>query len=163
MKYKYFMIRTINLLLVLGLLAGYQTVLYVRGKEEKITSMQTKINQLEGDKETMAEALGLTPEGEDFSGTGNGGNTYKDGTYTGSADGFGGPVEVSVQVENGAISDIEITAAEKEDEAYLSLAVSIIDTIIENQTAEVDTVSGATYSSTGIKNAVAQALENAVQ
>lgn len=163
MKYKYFIIRTVNLLLVLGLLAGYQTVLYVRGKEEKITSLQTQINQLEGEKQTMTEVLGISEDGSDPSGTADSGKVYNDGAYTGSAEGFGGPVEVSVTIEGGAISDIEVTSAEKEDEAYLSLAVAIIDDIIDKQTAEVDTISGATYSSTGIKNAVAQALEEASQ
>lgn len=164
MKYKYFIIRTINLLLVLGLLASYQAVLYVRGQKEEMVSMQTQINQLEGEKEAIAAAFGVSTDGADVSGDGTeNGSSYADGTYTGSAEGFGGPVDVSVTVENGAISDIEITSAAGEDEAYLSLAISIIDDIIENQTTEVDTVSGATYSSTGIKNAVAQALEEAAQ
>ena len=38
----------------------------------------------------------------------------------------------------------------------------IIDYIIDKQSSEVDTISGATFSSTGIKDAVAKALEKAV-
>ena len=53
--------------------------------------------------------------------------------------------------------------AEKEDGAYLSMAEDIIPTIIEAQSADVDTISGATFSSTGIKNASEQALEKAVK
>ena len=86
---------------------------------------------------------------------------YKDGTYTGEAQGFGGPVDVEVIIENGKISEINITSAEKEDGAYLSMAEDIIPTIIEAQSADVDTISGATFSSTGIKEAVTQALEEA--
>ena len=41
------------------------------------------------------------------------------------------------------------------------MAEDIIPTILEAQSAEVDTISGATFSSTGIKEAVAQALEEA--
>ena len=41
------------------------------------------------------------------------------------------------------------------------MAKDIIPAIIDAQSAEVDTISGATFSSTGIKNAVAQALEEA--
>ena len=48
-----------------------------------------------------------------------------------------------------------------EDGAYLSMAEDIIPTIIEAQSADVDTISGATFSSTGIKEAVTQALEEA--
>ena len=51
----------------------------------------------------------------------------------------------------------------REDEAYLSMAKDIVKTILDKQTTEVDTISGATYSSTGIKNAVGQALEGAAK
>ena len=70
-------------------------------------------------------------------------------------------MDVEVIVENGMISEINITSAQKEDGAYLSMAEDIIPTILEAQSAEVDTISGATFSSTGIKEAVAQALEEA--
>ena len=61
------------------------------------------------------------------------------------------------------ITDISIVSAEKEDGAYLSMAEDIIPTIIDAQSADVDTISGATFSSTGIKNAVAQALKEAAK
>ena len=72
-------------------------------------------------------------------------------------------ITVLVTVENGTISEIEITSADGEDKAYLSMAEDIIPKIIEAQSAEVDTISGATFSSTGIKNASEQALEQAVK
>ena len=68
-----------------------------------------------------------------------------------------------VTVENGTISEIEITSADGEDKAYLSMAEDIIPKIIEAQSAEVDTVSGATFSSTGIRDAVSEALKQAEQ
>ena len=61
------------------------------------------------------------------------------------------------------ISAIDIIEASGEDEAYLSMAKDIVKTILDKQTTEVDTISGATYSSTGIKNAVGQALEGAAK
>lgn len=88
---------------------------------------------------------------------------YTDGTYEGEGEGFGGPIQVEVTVTNGAIADINIVSAKQEDSAYLDMAKKIIDNILERQMTEVDTISGATYSSTGIKNAVIQALEKAVQ
>jgi len=72
-------------------------------------------------------------------------------------------ITVLVTVENGTISEIEITSADGEDKAYLSMAEDIIPKIIEAQSAEVDTVSGATFSSTGIRDAVSEALKQAEQ
>ena len=89
--------------------------------------------------------------------------TYKDGTYTGSSQGFGGAIKVKVTVSGEKISAIDIIEASGEDEAYLSMAKDIVKTILDKQTTEVDTISGATYSSTGIKNAVGQALEGAAK
>ena len=45
--------------------------------------------------------------------------------------------------------------------AYLSQAESVIDSILSAQSTDVDTVSGATFSSTGILNAVDDALGKA--
>lgn len=72
-------------------------------------------------------------------------------------------ITVLVTVENGTISEIEITSADGEDKAYLSMAEDIIPKIIEAQSADVNTVSGATFSSTGIRDAVSEALKQAEQ
>ena len=86
---------------------------------------------------------------------------YKDGTYTGSAQGFGGAIEVQVTLKDDEITDIQVTGASGEDSAYLSQAQSVISSIISAQSTDVDTVSGATFSSTGIINAVVDALGKA--
>ena len=88
-------------------------------------------------------------------------NVYKDGTYTGSGQGFGGAVEVQVTLANDSITDIQVTSASGEDSAYLSQAEGVINSIISAQSTDVDTVSGATFSSTGIINAVNDALGKA--
>ena len=163
MKYKNFLIRLFDLILVLGLLAGYQAVIYSRDKEAQITELESQINQLQGEKEEILEAAKSSGKlGSEGDSAGAGG-TYKDGTYTGSAQGFGGDIKVKVTVSGQKISAIDITEASGEDEAYLSMAKDIINTMLDKQTADVDTVSGATYSSTGIKNAVTQALEGAAE
>ena len=59
------------------------------------------------------------------------------------------------------ITSINVTSAPGEDSAYLSQAESVIDSIISTQSTDVDTVSGATFSSTGILNAVDEALGKA--
>ncbi len=163
MKYKNFLIRLFDLILILGLLAGYQAVIYSRDKESQITELKSQVNQLQGEKEEILEVVKSTGklgiEG-DLAGTEG---AYKDGTYTGSAQGFGGDIKVKVTVSGQKITAIDITEASGEDEAYLSMAKDIISTMLDKQTADVDTVSGATYSSTGIKNAVTQALEGAAE
>jgi uncharacterized protein with FMN-binding domain len=84
-----------------------------------------------------------------------------DGTFEGQAEGFGGPICVSVTVDNGYLDTIEIVSAEKEDEAWLNEAVATIPAMLKQQTTNVDVVSGATYSSVGIINATKAALANA--
>lgn len=163
MKYKNFLIRLFDLILVLGLLAGYQAVIYSRDKEAQIAELESQVNQLQGEKDEILEAAKSSGKLGAKGGSSGAGGTYKDGTYTGSAQGFGGDIKVKVTVFGQKISVIDITEASGEDEAYLSMAKDIINTILDKQTADVDTVSGATYSSTGIKNAVTQALEGAAE
>lgn len=86
---------------------------------------------------------------------------YKDGTYTGSAQGFGGTIGVSVTVSGGKITAVNITSASGETASYLSSAKGVISRILSKQSPNVDTVSGATYSSNGIINAVKNALSKA--
>ena len=86
---------------------------------------------------------------------------YKDGTYQGAAQGYGGMIEVEVTIKDGKISAIDITAASGETPSFFSRAKTLTNTIIEKQSADVDVVSGATYSSNGIINAVKSALEKA--
>ena len=85
---------------------------------------------------------------------------YLDGIYTAEATGFEGQITVQVTVAEDKITDITILSAEDEEE-YLSRAKQVIPTILEGQSPNVDAVSGATYSSTGILNAVKLALAKA--
>lgn len=81
-----------------------------------------------------------------------------DGTYTGSGTGFRGETVVSVTVKNGQITSVTVTSY-SDDEKYFSRAeTQVISEIIASQTASVDAVSGATFSSNGIMEAVANAL-----
>ena len=86
---------------------------------------------------------------------------YKDGTYTGEAEGYGGTIQVEVTLAGDEITSINIVSAPGEDSAYLSQAESVINSVISSQSTDVDTVSGATFSSTGILNAVDEALGKA--
>ena len=87
-------------------------------------------------------------------------STYLDGIYTAEAIGFEGKITVQITVAEDKITDITVLSAEDEEE-YLSRAKRVIPAILEGQNPNVDAVSGATYSSTGILNAVKLALAKA--
>lgn len=90
-----------------------------------------------------------------------GSGDWKDGTYTGSAEGYGGTIKVRVTIKNGKIDEISVTSHDGETASYYNKAKKIIAKMIKKQSPNVDTVSGATYSSNGIKNAVIKALKKA--
>lgn len=78
--------------------------------------------------------------------------------YTGSARGFKSTIEVEVTVEDENITEVEVTS-HRDDRRWFERAYKVIPSaIIEAQSTDVDTVSGATYSSKGIINAVKDAL-----
>ena len=108
-------------------------------------------------KKTSAEGQGSTttpttevPEGG-----------YKDGTYQGSGTGFGGTVTVQVTVADGKITAVDILDASGETPSYFASARGVVSKILAGQTPNVDAVSGATYSSNGIIQAVQNALSKA--
>lgn len=86
---------------------------------------------------------------------------YKDGIYTGSGKGLKSTISVKVTIENGIISDIVFTEQDDVGKMFKLAYKDIVSSIFETQSADVDTVSGATYSSSGIRDAVAEALEKA--
>lgn len=86
---------------------------------------------------------------------------YKDGTYTGTGKGNNGDISVEVIVEGGNITTINVTAQSETPGIYEKAQTGVTSSMIKSQTSEVDTVSGATNSSKGIKEAVANALETA--
>lgn len=84
---------------------------------------------------------------------------YKDGIYKGEGDGFRGTVEVQVTVENGYISDITVLSFQDDQEFFQKAQTAVINAILAEQTSDVSAVSGATFSSNGVMDAVADALE----
>lgn len=87
--------------------------------------------------------------------------SWQDGTWTGTAQGYGGDVTVSVTIANKKITAIEVVSASAETPSFFAKAKALIPKIIEAQNPDVDVVSGATYSSNGIINAVKNALTKA--
>ena len=89
-----------------------------------------------------------------------GNKDLKDGVYTGSGQGYNGPISVRVTIANGVIKNIEILSY-SDDNPYFSRARGVISRILGKPGKSVDTVSGATYSSRGIIDAVNNAIAKA--
>ncbi|MEY8430023.1 FMN-binding protein [Lachnospiraceae bacterium 48-42] len=142
-----FWIRTVNLAAIVGILLTYHMVLSIYNSKDQVARLQAELERVEpklqndGRRSAPAE--------------------YQDGVYSGEAEGFGGPISLEVTITDGRIADIQILSAEGEDGAYFSMAENMIPTVLERQSPEVDTISGATFSSNGIRNAMKQALGKA--
>ena len=89
-------------------------------------------------------------------------SAYKDGIYTGSGVGFGGAVTtVQVTVAGGKIASIGVVSYGDTTSYFLNARDPVISAILAGQTTNVDTVSGATFSSNGLITAVRNALAKA--
>lgn len=86
---------------------------------------------------------------------------YKDGVYQGSGTGFGGTITVQVTVSGGQITAVDVLSAAGETGSYFSSARGVISEVLSSQSPNVDAISGATYSSNGIIQAVQNALSQA--
>ena len=208
MKYQSFIMRVLCLLLIVGVVLGYNSMQKKDSdteKDQQIASLTTRVEALEKQQDEILSALeeaakaqeeakkkaeeeaknqkarrkkrlpGMLPrtrkkmtrntdetEAEDASSEEESEDlVYKNGTYTGDGQGFGGNIQVQVTLENDTITDIQVVSAPGEDSAYLSQGQGVVSTILAAQSTDVDTISGATFSSTGIINAVNDALGKA--
>ena len=152
-KYSHFWGKFVSLMLVIGALVSYNEVLNY--KDAKAAEL------IETDEEAAVEA-GVLEIKEEYNYVSVGEVTkYKDGTFSGSAKGYGGDIEVNVTLSDGKITGIEIVSAKGEDREYMSMAESVMEDMISSGNTSVDTVSGATLTSNGIINAVKVAVSEA--
>ncbi len=82
-----------------------------------------------------------------------------DGTYEGSGEGLFGPIQVSVEVQGGKITEIKVLDHSESDGIADPAISGIPKAIVEKQVVDVDAISGATFTSEGIINAVKDALK----
>ena len=148
MKYKNFLLRAVNLLLILGVLWQYQQVALVRAAA--VSQRKQEIAEVEAYNASVLQAQAEQSQ-----------SGYRDGTYEGSAFGFGDVIRVSVTIQNGKMTDISVLDASGEDKPYYKQALPLLDEMLAVQSAEVDTVSGATLTAEGLIGAVADALGKA--
>lgn len=150
MKHKNFILRVVNLLLILAVLGRYQQVAVARAAAA--AERQQEIREVEAYNASLQKAAQEAEEAE---------AGIQDGTYEGSAFGFGDLITVSVTIKDGRITDISVLDASGEDRPYYNQSLPLLDEMINKQSTEVDTVSGATLTSEGLIGAVADALGKA--
>ena len=161
MKYKNFLGRQASLVVVVSSLFYYNTIALDR--QQVVEEHEQKIAEAEAHNESVMALENSAAEENGAGGNGTGSVTaYADGTYEGTGIGFGGEIQVSVTVTEGKISQVEILSADSEDQAYFNMAKVLADTIVKEQSAQVDAISGATFSSNGILEAAQDALSKAV-
>ncbi len=136
------------LVLFVGIALGrYEVPVYAVEAPETTEEVKNNEEGTDGEEETKEEEA----EAE-------GSFDLEDGIYEGAGTGFRGKIKVSVEIKDKKIIAINILSS-SDDEAFFSRAKGVIDKIIGGQSVDVDVVSGATYSSNGIINAVKNALK----
>ena len=100
---------------------------------QKIPERLSLIEEVAADSGTEEAPAGIkraNKEENSEKGVGN----YKDGVYTGTSQGYGGPITVEVTVKDGQITDVKIVSAPGETDPYFSLAQSVIEQVKQMQT-----------------------------
>ena len=178
-----FYLRLIALLMIIMAVFFYNGTVKDKEQEQSITDLTAQVQNLQDQQEQILTALQEAYEeqktvaesktesdskssdskkstaAEETSDDSD--NVYKNGTYEGSGTGYGGTITVQVTLQDDTITDVSVTSAPGEDSAYLAQGENVISSIISEQSTDVDTVSGATFSSTGILEAVNDALTKA--
>ena len=141
--------------LMVTVLTGYKTPQakkYEASETEDISQIKEALA-----KESRAATAETTKKNTTKKGK-KGAIDVKDGTYKGSANGYGGKVTVNVTVSKKTMTAIDVVSAPGETDSFFQRAKGVIDEMLTSQSTDVDVVSGATYSSNGIIGAVKNAL-----
>ena len=85
------------------------------------------------------------------------------GTFTGSSAGMQGTITVEMTVENGVITNVELTECHETAGVSDVALERIPQQIVEHQTTTLDTVTGATFASRGIMMAAEKAAKMAME
>ena len=87
--------------------------------------------------------------------------TYTPGTYSAEAVGFGGKLTVEVTFSAEEITDVTVTEHNETPDLADDALAEIPQAIVEAQSSDVDSVSGATMTSEAIKAAVRDCIDQA--
>lgn len=139
-RYRYFVAKALNLALAVAVIMGFSS-----------WAAQAQAHDAEVE-EQIAQAQRAASRGP----------YANDGTFVGSAKGFGGAVQMQVDIVDGYIDSVQILDASHEDDAWLDMCKSIPAQIVKAQSTDLDVVSGATYTSSGMLNATTEALRTSM-
>ncbi len=124
---------------------------------EQASASEMKPVAVTSERQSDQPPTGVSYDASDY---GVDAKNLKDGTYTGSGQGYKSTITVEVTISGGKITAIDVVSQD-DDEPYFSNAKTLISQVIAKQSTSVDTVSGATYSSKGILVAIKNALDKA--
>ena len=89
-------------------------------------------------------------------------SSVKDGTYTASAEGFGGnDVTVTITVEGGKITNTTVDASTQSADYGQKAADTLAQEVTDGQTYDIDVAAGATMTRNGVSEAVKDCMEQA--
>ena len=148
-KHLNFLLRAVNLLLILGILWQYQSTALVRA--QAVAQRQQEIRDAEAWNASVLQAAQDEPTGTGL----------QDGTYDGTGLGFGDDITVQITVQDGRMTDITVLYADGEDRPYYDQAMTMLDPMLDAQSGDVDLVTGATLTCEGLRDAVQDALGKA--
>lgn len=114
--------------------------------------------ELEGDNTPNEDKSNENKSVEDIAETNESISPYQDGVYTGVGRGFKGDITMEVEVVSGEITRVEVVS-HRDDRKWFNRANRVVpQSIVDEQSSDVDTVSGATYTSLGMIEGAEEAL-----
>jgi uncharacterized protein with FMN-binding domain len=128
--------------------------------QEQNSNQKTKKNTKKDTKKNTADKNKTADQTTDKDKSSSGAFPYKDGIYYGTGEGYRGDITAAVCISDHSIQYIMITKS-SDDSAFLTKAKSILTAVVKKQSTDVDAVSGATFSSNGIIEAIKNALAKA--
>ncbi len=84
----------------------------------------------------------------------------KTGVFHGEAQGFGGLISADLTYENGTITDVALTGDDETPTVGGAALEELASQVLEAQSSEIDGVSGATFTSDGVREAVQNAIDS---
>lgn len=140
----------------------------MQSTEEISTSSTDGVNQMTQPEygtdhmETTSDGAMTESNGQaDAIGGGTSDPIYMPGTYTGSAKGYGGQIEVTVEVDETHILSIDAVGDSETPNVGQKAIQELTQNIIDANNTDIEGISGATYSSQGLFEAVNDALAQA--
>lgn len=150
-------------LLGAGVLSGCQQTTESGQEKTGTTTTQTSTQSTEAKQTTQSTTNTATATASTANTTNtNTTTTYKDGTYTGTANGYRPNLNVQVVVSGGKIASVTVGENDETPNFLARVDPKVANEIVAKQTTKVTAVSGATRSSNAIMNATANALTKAV-